>query len=335
MGILQKDIRKEIKEGWKVDKIKFKYILKRIEDTQNILDKLTNDTTVSKFWESKEVKKCRYNFNLEQPTGTIYIGIESNQFKGNTEEKRKTLILEYNPNKANPFEYEYLNKLREIELHRREIMLIDMAYDMHIDINDLNYIKRRKNEYECKISHEKLETIYLRKLGTNGTVRIYNKTLEMNGGTNEDLDLDTGEIKNKKYFGDCTRYEIRIKPEKLSKQFNILNPFLIEETTKLHKLEIKSHTSEEQILKKLDEYEGNEYLNLLAVHHNKIEKINKNNRKRYKELYQEIKKSCTSPHKYNETFKNFNTLEIFKTLKTYIDYTSIYKDNSIITSELS
>jgi len=335
MNLIQRDIKEVIKEGWKVDKIKFKYILKRIDDIQTILDNLAEETTVIKTWESKDIRACRYNYTIAQENDTFYLGIESNQFKGNTEEKRKTLILEYNPQKTNPYKHEYLNKLKELELHRRDIMSVDLAYDMYININDLEYTKRRKNEYECKISHETLETIYLRKMGVNGTVRIYDKTLEMNGGTNEDLDLDTGEVQNKKYFGNCTRYEIRIKPEKLSKKFNLVNPFLIEETTKLHKLHIKTHTNKEQILNKIYEYEGNDFTNLLAVHLGAENKLNNRAKKKYKEIYQDIKKSCASTTKHNETLKNFNTLELYKTLKNYLDYTTIYKDNSIIVSELS
>ena len=87
----------KLEKGWKVDKIKLKYILKRIEDAQAIMNNLALDTRVSTIWESKDFKKCRYNYNIEQEEGTIYIGIESNQYRGDEEERRKTLVLEYNP----------------------------------------------------------------------------------------------------------------------------------------------------------------------------------------------------------------------------------------------
>ena len=334
MEPIQKDIREVIKEGWKVDKIKFKFILRQKKDIQKILNHLAKET-ITKYWPSNHIDECKYNFNLEQQGGTIYIGIESNQYKGNTEEKMKTVILEYNPQKVNPFEYDFINELKQLDLHRRDIMLIDMAYDMYININDLEYIKRRKNEYECKISHETLETTYLRKMGTNGAVRIYNKALEMNGGSNENLDLDTGEVQNIKYIGDLTRYEIRIKPGQLGKQFNIVNPFLIEETTKLHELHIKTPNQEEQILKKIYEHDGNDFTNLIAVHLGAEYKLNNRAKKKYKELYQEIKKSCTSTTEYNDKLKDFNTTELYKTLKSYLQDTTFYTDNSIIVSEFS
>ena len=339
---LQKKYKPEIKEiniwdkleqGWKVDKAKFKYILKQVKDIQKLMDNLAADTRVKKIWESKDIRNCRYNYNIETEQGTIYIGIESNQTQGNIEENRKTLVLEYNPQKADPFEIDYLRSLKEIELHRRKVMYLDLAFDMDINIKDIEYKKRRNNEYECKISHEELETVYLRKMGNNGAVRIYNKTLEMNGGSNEDIE-DTGEVKTIKYVGECTRYEIRIKPEELGTQFNIPNPFLFEELTKLHKLEIKNNGSDELILKEIYKYNGNDFTNLLTVHIGAEQKLNNRAKKKYKELYEEIKKNTFPTTENVYKLKEFNIKNAYECARMYLNNTTIYKDNQILISEI-
>ena len=93
-------IKEIIKEGWKVDKIKIRYILKRREDIQKIVDNLEIDTRVKIRYESKDFKQCRMNYTVETEKGNIYIGIESNQIKMSEDEKKKTLIIEYNPQKV-------------------------------------------------------------------------------------------------------------------------------------------------------------------------------------------------------------------------------------------
>lgn len=329
---MEHNVWEKIRKGWKVDKIKFKYTLKQIKDVQAILDKLGDETSVKTSWESKDIKSCRYNYVLEQEDGTFYIGIESNQFKGNTEEKRKTLVLEYNPQKTDPFKLSYINKLKELDLHRRKILYVDLAYDIEVDIKDLEYTKRRKNENWTHIGHDKLETIYLGTKGTNGAVKIYDKVKELNKNLNEDLNQDTGEVTKKKYNGICTRYEISIKPEKDAINFNILNPFLFEKLTKLHELNIKQDN--DKIMQELEKYEGNEFTNLLTVHLGKESKLNNRAKKKYKDIYQQIKKSCIPTTEYNNEFKNFNTYKAYICLKNYLDYTSIHKVNAIIESEL-
>ena len=335
MEIKQINIKEVIEEGWKVDKIKIKYILKTTNQIQKILDYLATDTRVTKSWESRDFKQCNKNFTIETNKATIYIGIGSNQLKGSFEEHQKTLIIEFNPQKINPFEeIIYLKILKEIELHRRDIMYIDMAYDMFIPIESIEYQKRRNNEYECKIGHEKLETIYLRKMGVNGTVRIYDKTLEMNGGSNEDIE-DTGEVKKLKYIGDCTRYEIRIKPGEYSKRFNLLDPFLLEQLVKLHKIEIKQENQEEKILKEIETKKGAEFTNLLMIHLGYDERVSRNYRKKYKELYEDIKKGIPSNQLETHKIKDFNINCIFNKLKTYLKNTTIHPTNAILERELS
>ena len=325
------DIKEAIKPGWKIDKIKLKYMPRKKEEVQNIINHIEFDDRVKQRYESKDLKSCRMNYIIETPEGNLYIGIGSNQVRLTFDEQVKTVVLEYNPNKINAFKVApYLKDLLLLELPRREIMSIDLAFDMFINISDLEYTKRRKNEYECRISHKNLETVYLRKMGLNGAVRIYNKTLEMNGGNKEEIEEDTGEVFHKKYTGDCTRYEIRLKPGKNKQEFSLLNPWTIQEYAKLHQLQIKEKGQAERILTEIEKSKGAEFNNLLLIHNGYTDRVEKNKRKTYKELYQDIKKRA-SLHKQDTTiFKDFNTDKMLKIITDYLEYITIDRQNQII-----
>jgi len=323
-------ITEEIQEGWKVDKIKFKYLVRDKRQIQRLIDNLSTETRTSQIWESKNVKQCRYNYTIEtEQKGIIYIGIESNQPNIAEDEKRKTIVLEYNPNKVDPFKINYLKFLKEIELHRRKIMFIDLAYDIEININDLEYTKRRINERYCHIGTKSLETIYLGRKGENGAVKIYDKVKEMNKNIDEEIE-DTGELIKRKYIGELTRYEISIKPEELATAFNIVNPFILDKLMKLHQLNIKE---EDQIPKEIEKLKVKDKRNITLLHLGYIELIEKNNRKAYKEMYNDIKKSCTLS-KYNEKLKNFTNTEALKTLKNYLNVTTTHKENQLLIENL-
>lgn len=324
------DIKEIIKPGWKLDKVKLKYTVRKKEEIQNIINHIEFDTRVLERYESNNFKACRMNYLIRTKEGNLYIGIGSNQPNLTFDEQMKTIIIEYNPNKLDAFKIApYLKDLLLLDIHRREILSLDLAYDMFINISELKYTKRRINEYECRISHENLETVYLRKMGQNGSVRIYDKTLEMNGGTNEDVEEETGEIFYKKYTGDCTRYEIRIKPGKLKLAFNLINPWLLSELVNLHKLEIKEKGQDEKILEKIYEYNGNDFTNLLAVHIGAERKINKRAKKKYKEIYENIKKEISS-NKDTSIFKDFNTDKMFKIIIDYLEHITIKQHNQLI-----
>jgi len=328
------DIKKIIQPGWKLDKVKLKYILRKKEEIQKIINNIEVDERAIKRFESKNLKACRMNYIIETQEGNLYIGIGSNQPRLTFDEQIKTIVIEYNPNKIDAFKIApYLKDLLFLDIHRREIMSLDLAYDMFINISELEYTKRRKNEYECRISHEKLETIYLRKMGLNGSVRIYDKTLEMNGGTTEEVEKDTGEVFNKKYTGDCTRYEIRLKPGKYKQEFNFINPWLLSEYAKLHKLKIKEKGQDKKILKKIYEYKGNDFSNLLTVHIGAEEKLNNRAKKKYKEIYENIKKEISSS-KDTTILKNFNIDEMLKPIIKYLEYITNDRQNQLIIQNL-
>lgn len=329
------DIKEVITPGWKIDKVKIKYLLRKKEEIQKIVNNLEIDPRINKKYASKSFEACRMNYILETKEGNLYIGIGSNQLNMSFDEQNKVIIIEYNPNKIDAFKIApYLEILITTDLHRREIMSIDMAYDMFIPITKIQYDKRRINEYECRISHEKLETIYLRKMGTNGAVRIYDKTLEMNGGS-EEVEEETGEIKETKYHGDCTRYEIRIKPGKHKKEFNFLSPWLLEEYAKLHKLSIKEEGQDEKILKEIETKKGAEFNNLLLIHLGYKERVDKNKRKVYKEMYQEIKKMASdTTHETTDIFKDFNTDKMLKPITNYLKYITTDTQNQILLHDI-
>lgn len=322
-GITEGNIQDIFKEGWKVDKAKIKYIVRDRKFLDDVMYCVSVDSRVNTQFTSGALKNSHYNFILECQKGNVYIGLEDNS-NSNTNEARKTVTIEYNPQKVDIFkEVNYLEPLIHLDTHRRYILYLDLAYDMYINISDLQYKKRRKNEYRALIEHSHLETIYLKRFGTTNAVRIYDKTAEMNADKSEEVEEDTGEVKDTKYYGDCTRYEIRVKPENRAEQlmFNITNPFLIENTIKLHELWLNDGI-EEKILKKLEkDYKGNEFLRLLAVHQNYDDIAFGDNRtkKKYREMYTDIKKSFSSNQQENDTFKDFNTDSIYKTIINYLN----------------
>ena len=321
--------------GWKIDKIKIRYILRNIKEIQRIVDNLEIDSRILKKYESKSFEACKMNYIVETKDGNLYVGVGSNQTNVPFGDQQKIIVIEYNPNKIDAFKIApYLETLITTDIHRREIMSIDMAYDMFIPITELEYKKRRINEYECRISHERLETIYLRKMGVNGSVRIYDKVLEMNGG-NEEVEEETGEVKESKYLGNCTRYEIRIKPEKYKKEFNFVNPWLLEELVKLHEISIKEENQEKKILEEIYKYNGNDFTNLLTIHMGAERKLNDRAKKKYKEIYKEIKKMVLETNtKTNQIFKDFNTDKMLKPINDYLKNITTDNQNQILLHDI-
>lgn len=318
----QTNIQDILKPGWKVDKAKIKYIVRDKKYLNDLSYYLSIDSRVTTQFTSGALKNSHYNFTLECQKGNVYIGLEDNS-NMNTEEARKTITIEYNPQKVDIFtEVNYLEPLKALDLHRRYILYLDLAYDMYINISDLKYRKRRKNEYRSLHEHDHLETIYLKRFGTNNATRIYDKTKEMNADKNEDLDETTGEIKKEKYFGNCTRYEIRIKPESRAGQLmiNLADPFFIDSITNLHELWIDDGIEEKTLKEIENNYTNNEFKNLLMIHLGYEDKLtDKRTRKKYYEMYQDIKKSFSRTTKENDIFKTYNIDYMFNTIKRYLD----------------
>lgn len=317
-----------IKEGWKVDKAKIKYILRSHDEVQWIADNLACDSRVTSSFESGDLKKCKFNYTLGFEGGVVYIGLEDNANR-DLDESRKTVKIEYNPQKVDVFkEVGYLRGFKSLDLHRRYIMYLDLAYDMYVDVACIEYEKRRVNEYCSLHEHEKLETIYLRSLGSNGAIRIYDKTKEKNKRTSK-VDEDTGEMYMDKYYGDCTRYEIRIKPEGKNNQLlmNIADPYFIEWLVDLGKIGVKSEDVDSLVLKKIEEYKGNDFTNLLAVHMGYANKLNNRAKTKYKDIYDNMKKELLGSNPQSSVLNDFNYDCLFKTINSYINSITVNVEN--------
>ena len=323
LGMLQIDIKEVVKEGWKVDKAKIKYLVNNIKDIQKLCDELSCDSRVTKSYESNNFKFCAKNYLLELDGGVLYVGIGSNAPNISFQDSQRTIVVEYNPQKIDLFkEVHYLLFLKHLPQHRRFIMYLDLAYDMYVNINDLVYYKRQKREYECLISHNELETIYLRRFGVNGSTRIYNKVLEKNGGVNEDLEESTGEIKDIKYLGECTRYEIRVKP---STNYD-LEPFMLEKTIQLHKLSLK--VDSDILISEIKKQKNSVFKNLLLVHLNMTDMLDKNKKNDYIKQYEDIKKTLLNER--INVLNDYNLDCLSKVLYHYLNYIILEKESKIL-----
>lgn len=318
-------------EGWSIDKVKLKFILPTLQYADNISFALSIDTRVVQDWVTNAIKQCHFNYNIQVGKNSFYVGLGSNGPKGSFQEKQKVLILEYNPNKVNPFkEFSIFHNLLYIPIHRRELMYFDLAYDMYLNINDISYVKRRSNEYECLISHNTLETIYLRSMGKNGSVRIYDKTLEQNGGINEDVDFETGEVKTVRndFYGDLTRYEIRIKPGK-DNNLNLLRmtPFTFNELCKLHNLSLKIPSDDDVIINLIKSFNTKTSQLLMLIHLGHSDLLSKQSIKKYRDLYYSLKeKALNNSYISTNSFDNFNNEKAFKCLCKYLESIQLDKN---------
>lgn len=323
-GIKKINIHDVIAEGWKVDKAKIKYILRSPGEIQKIADNLACDSRITSNYPSNDLKKCKFNYTLDCTGGTVYIGLEDNNTR-NADESRKTIVVEYNPQKVDLFqEVHYLRDLKQLDLHRRYIMYLDLAYDMYVDIGQIGYEKRRLNEYDSIHGHTGLETVYLGTFGSNGAVRIYDKTKEMNKPLSK-VDDETGEIYRDKYYGECTRYEIRIKPEGKNNQLlmNVADPFFIDWLVRLHKLHIKNNEFDTLVLKKIEEYDGTDFVNLLAVYMGYSGKLNNRAKAKYRKILSDIKNELLDCNSRSSVLNDFNYDSLFKIINSYINSISI------------
>lgn len=126
-GINKIDIRNIFQQGWKVDKAKIKYIVKKKSFLDDVSYYLSLDTRVNQHYTSGALKNSHDNYMIECKKGNVYIGLEDNS-NMNTEEARKTITIEYNPQKVDLFaELNYLEPLRYLDLHRRYILYLDLG----------------------------------------------------------------------------------------------------------------------------------------------------------------------------------------------------------------
>ena len=159
---------------YSVDKIKLEFLWIKTDRVQSFLNSLSM-SDYSLYYESNKITSCKYNFKWGDSDGAIYLGIIPNW--ENEEKSDKNLVLEYNPNKVDPFLIKELKWLRYIPKVCIKVMSFDLAVDMPVPYNTVRMLKRDVREYQCQIGHREIETQYLGELGHNH-VKLYNKAKE-------------------------------------------------------------------------------------------------------------------------------------------------------------
>lgn len=322
--------------GWSIDKIKIKYILYLNSDMERLVNSIESDTRVSRRWESNNFLNSKMNFTIDLGSCTVYVGLVDNNLS-DFSEAQKTVVVEYNPNKCEALEdIQYLKFLKTLPVQRRKVMYLDLAYDMWCKISDLDVHDRRSDSYHCEIRHNDIETIYFGSLGCNGSARLYDKTKEHNGVRSEEIDKETGEISyvfGDKFYGDLTRYEIRIKPSSNWLAFNVVNPFTIKEFVKLHEIELV--VDKDKVLEYVDTFKGTDFVNLFAVFCGYDKKLNNRAKKKYKLMLQEIKEKVINTDKTIVNYlEHYNYDEACYCIRSYLDSIIVNSENEFTIKQL-
>lgn len=319
-----KHVTEVIKEGWKVDKLKLEIKYRKIEEIQALVWAISNDNYVVESYESKILSKCAKNYKVELPGGMVYIGVGKNSHQGNWKENQKSIILEFNPSKVNPFkEIEYLEHITMMDKNRIDIMSLDMAYDIYTHISSLEMDKRHGNEKYGVWGSNDVETLYRGDMGNNH-IKLYNKAKELNKTVrNEDTDQETGEVtENKvKIIGDCTRFEITmaIPPKERFLVMCATEEWHLEQLIQLPQLRFKK--SEDDIKDEILKLEGKDCINVMAIHMGLEKKFKEQRtRKKYKEMYQDIKNKSLGceANDSSSMLNKFCFHELYITLYNYL-----------------
>lgn len=163
---------------YSIDKLKIEFQDLRDTDVQMFLDKLEKgslDSEYTSFYTSSQMSKCKYNYIYGSGDGAIYLGVVPNWKK--EEKHTKSIVLEYNPNKACPMMsnvFDWLFKTNKVSWH---VMSVDIAADMSLEYSNIVMLKRDKREEFHNIGHSAIETRYLGALG-HGHIKLYDKAKE-------------------------------------------------------------------------------------------------------------------------------------------------------------
>lgn len=174
---------------YSIDKIKLEFQYIKLDRVQSFLNELAA-TDYTDYYESNKVTKCKHNFRYATDEGSVYVGVIPN-WKGESRYD-KNIVLEYNPNKVNPFLSYVFSWLVRVPRACIKVMNFDIAVDMKIPYNSVRMLKRDKRESFAIFGHSQVETRYLGAMGHNH-VKLYNKGLEQ------------------KLNVDWTRFEITVK----------------------------------------------------------------------------------------------------------------------------
>lgn len=146
------------------------------------------------YYTSNRVIECQHNFTWGEKgsDGVIYIGVVPNWKAENKYDK--SVVIEYNPNKVDPFLYSELAWLKNFSKHNIRLMSCDFAVDYDVQYDTVRMLKRDKRESFAIFGRSGVETRYLGKMG-HGHVKLYNKAIEQKL---TDVDWTRFEITNKK-----------------------------------------------------------------------------------------------------------------------------------------
>lgn len=175
---------------YSVDKMKLEFQYIKTQRVQDFLNRFSYSPNSDSYYMSTSLTKCKHNFVFGEEDSRIYLGVEPNWKK--SDKCDKSIVLEFNPNKVNPFLINDLIWLRNYPSALIRVCSFDIAVDIAVDYNLVRMIKRDTREKWCKIGKRYVETQYLGQLGHNH-VKLYNKAVEQ------------------KVDNDWTRFEITIK----------------------------------------------------------------------------------------------------------------------------
>lgn len=174
---------------YSIDKIKLEFQYIKLDRINSFLSELAG-TDYNDYYESNKITKCKHNFRYATDEGSVYVGIVPNW--KNESRYDKSVVLEYNPNKVNPFLSVVFSWLVRVPRACIKVMNFDIAVDMDIPYNSVRMLKRDKRESFGIFGRSQVETRYLGAMGHNH-VKLYNKGLEQ------------------KLNVDWTRFEITVK----------------------------------------------------------------------------------------------------------------------------
>ena len=179
---------------YSVDKVKIEFQYIKIKTIQDFMDKLMSGSysvEYDKYYESNKMTNCKHNFNYGEGEGGVYLGIIPNWRK--EERNDKNIVIEYNPNKVDPFMLDVFQWMLKIPRISWRVMNFDIATDIMLPYDTVFMTKRDKREETGSRGHSNIETRYLGAMG-NGHIKLYDKAKEQ-----------------KLESVDWTRFEITIK----------------------------------------------------------------------------------------------------------------------------
>jgi hypothetical protein len=149
-------------------------------DVERYFARYMNDPNISN-WEDRRFNKYRYNWSFEFMSifgqVSFWVGFSHNSEKVGL---KHNLVLEYNPNKCD--EVPYLKSILKAfyrDFESVEVVSVDVACDMPVNILDVLYIPDGRRKYRYFNNGSDDVTYYFGNRSEDGAVKIYNKAREL------------------------------------------------------------------------------------------------------------------------------------------------------------